>query len=260
MGVLNVTPDSFSDGGRYLTLENALRQAQLMAEEGADIIDVGGESTRPFAQFVSEQEECDRVIPVIERLKQEINLPISIDSRRYYVFNHALKAGASIINDQSGLSDPNTLALVAKTKVSVSIMHMQGQPDSMQIAPHYENVLSEVGAFFQEKIALCENAGISKEHIWIDPGFGFGKTLDHNLTLLGKLSAFEKLGCKILVGFSRKSMFGQILDLPVDKRLYGSLAGAVIAALNGANMIRVHDVAATKQALKVVEAVKPYLK
>jgi dihydropteroate synthase len=259
MGILNVTPDSFYDGGRHVTLDKALARALTMVEEGVDIIDVGGESTRPFATPLTESEECERVIPLITRLKQEVEVPISIDSRHSSVIREALAAGASIVNDISALQDPASLKIIAKAKVPVCIMHMQGQPDTMQQSPHYDDVLFEVTQFLQEKINQCEQAGIQKEHIWIDPGFGFGKTLAHNLTLLGKLDHFKKLGCPILVGLSRKAMFGQILDLPVEERLYGSLAGAVIALLNGADIIRVHDVRATKHALKVVAATKPYL-
>ncbi len=259
MGILNVTPDSFSDGGRYATRDKAIAHALLMVEEGADFIDVGGESTRPGAAPITSCEECDRVIPVIERLKQEISLPISIDSRHSRVIEEALKAGASIVNDVTALQDPRSLQIVADANVPVCLMHMQGQPESMQKEPHYEEVLLEIFQFLQDRISVCEKAGIRKENIWIDPGFGFGKTLAHNLSLLAKLQHFKKLQCPILVGLSRKAMFGQILDLPVDKRLFGSLAGAVIAALHGADIIRVHDVGATKQAMKVVEATKPYL-
>jgi dihydropteroate synthase len=259
MGVLNVTPDSFYDGGRHNTVDAAVARARVMIQEGAHIIDIGGESTRPGAQAVSIQEECDRVVPVIEKLRQETALPISIDTRHASVMLAAIAAGADIVNDVSGLCDPGAIGVVAKHKVKVCIMHMQGTPETMQESPTYDNVVQEIQSFFHQRIELCEKAGILRENIWIDPGFGFGKTLAHNLTLLAKLAEFESLNCKILVGLSRKSMFGKILDKPADQRLYGSLAGAVLAAMHGASIFRTHDVAATKDVLAVVKAISPYM-
>lgn len=259
MGILNVTPDSFYDKGRHHTLDAAFHRAMVMVNEGAHIIDIGGESTRPGAQPVSIEQECERVIPVIERVRKTSDIPISIDTRHALVMQAALEAGANIVNDVSGLADPQAISVIAHYQVPVCIMHMQGTPETMQNAPIYHDVVEEIHGFFRERIELCEKAGILRENIWIDPGFGFGKSLAHNLTLLAKLSAFKSFACKILVGLSRKSMFEKILNLPVDQRLYGSLAGAVLAALHGANIIRTHDVSATKDVLGVVEAVTPYL-
>jgi dihydropteroate synthase len=259
MGILNITPDSYYDGGWYVTLENAMQRAAQMIQEGATIIDVGGESTRPGSQALSPSQECDRVIPVIEQLKKTFQVPLSIDSRHPEVMAAALKAGAEIVNDINALQDVSALTLVAEQQVRVCLMHMQGSPQTMQNQPHYENVLQEVYDFFAYRIELCQKAGILQENIWIDPGFGFGKKLVHNLTLLGNLSYFKTLGVPIVVGLSRKSMFGEILSLPVEQRLYGSLAGAVIAAMQGAAIIRTHDVAATKEALAVVKAVQSHI-
>ncbi len=259
MGVLNVTPDSFYDGGRHHSKEKAFSHALQMIQEGADIIDIGGESTRPGAQIVSPEEECDRVIPVIEKLKQETDTPISIDSRHTAVIKAALDAGAVFVNDVYALQDDGALATVAAANVPVCLMHMQGTPESMQNRPHYQDVLQELYHFFIERIVACEQAGIAREKIWLDPGFGFGKTLDHNLTLLTNLSFFKTLGCPLLIGLSRKSMFGEILNKPADERLHGTLAATMVAALQDVSIIRTHDVAATKDILTVARAIKPYL-
>lgn len=258
MGILNVTPDSFFDGGRYPNVEMAVQRAHQMVEEGADIIDVGGESTRPFAKPVSIAEELDRVLPVIERLAKEITVPISIDTRHTEVMDAAIQAGASIINDVNALQSPGAMDVAAKHHVTVCLMHMQNKPDTMQINPHYETVTAEVFQFLEQRIQACEQAGILKNNIWIDPGFGFGKSLDHNLALLGQLSAFKKLGCSLLVGLSRKSMFKALLDLDVDQRLNASLAAVVLAARQGAAIIRTHDVRPTQECLQVVAAVTPH--
>lgn len=259
MGILNVTPDSFFDGGFFKTIESAVTHAHQMVKDGADIIDIGGESTRPNAKHVSIAEECDRVIPVIERLKNEISIPISIDSRHGTVIKAALQAGVDIVNDVTALHDEQALAVVASYGVPVCLMHMKGTPQTMQVSPAYDDVVREVYCFLEESIERCEKAGILRENIWIDPGFGFGKNLAHNLTLLGKLPYFKTLACPILVGLSRKSMFGEILNVPAEQRLYGSLAGAALALMQGATIIRTHDVAATKDVLAVFKAVKPYL-
>ncbi len=258
MGILNVTTDSFSDGGRYYTFDNAINQALKMAAEGADIIDVGGESTRPGAQPVSFDEECDRVIPIIERLKSEIDIPISIDTRHSKVMEAALKAGASIVNDVMALQNEGSIDVVAANRVPVCLMHMQGLPQTMQANPIYHDVVKDIYTFFEKRITECEQHGIARENIWIDPGFGFGKTLEHNLTLLGNLSYFKTLGCPLLIGLSRKSMFGAILNKPPEERLYASLAGTLLAAMQDAAVIRTHDVAPTKDVLLVLQATMPF--
>lgn len=254
MGIVNVTPDSFYDGGRYYERDKAISHAMQLIREGADIIDIGGESTRPGAKPVSIDEERDRVIPIIEYLSKETAIPISIDSRHPAVMQAAILAGACIVNDVSGMQDAAAREIVAKQQVPVCIMHMQGKPETMQHAPIYTDIIQEELLFFKNRIELCEKAGILRENIWIDPGFGFGKTLEHNLTLLANLSRFKQLGCEILVGLSRKSMFGQLLNKPEEQRLYGSIAGSVIACLQGATIIRTHDVSATKDALIVIDA------
>jgi dihydropteroate synthase len=254
MGVLNVTPDSFSDGGRYLQLGTALQRAEGMIAEGAAIIDVGGESTRPGAPPVAIQEELDRILPVVERLRH-LPLPISVDTSKAEVIAEALRAGAGLINDIRALRLPGALAAVAASQASVCLMHMQGEPGTMQKEPRYGDVVAEVHAFLTERLQACELAGIGRERILVDPGFGFGKALGHNLTLLHHLHRFQALGAGILVGLSRKSMIGMLLDAPVGERLSGSLAAAVLAAWQGARIIRTHDVRETVQALKICVAV-----
>lgn len=256
MGVLNLTPDSFSDGGRYAAISAAVSAAESMVESGAAIIDVGGESTRPGAAEVPLQEELQRVIPVIEELARRLPVPISVDTKKPEVMRAAVQAGAGMINDVNALRAPGALEVAAKANVPVCLMHMQGQPDTMQTQPDYHNVVAEVEQFFVARIAACRAAGISLQHLLLDPGFGFGKTLAHNLLLLRELSHFVALGLPILAGLSRKSMLGEILDRPVDQRLYGSIAAAMIAVQHGANIVRVHDVAATVQALQVLQAVE----
>lgn len=258
MGVLNITPDSFFDGGRYFSIEAAVERALQMVEEGADFIDIGGESTRPFAQAVSLSEEAKRVLPIIECLAKNTTVPISIDTRHPEIMQSAIEAGASIVNDIYALQAPGALEIIARKKVTVCLMHMQGLPKTMQEAPYYHDVVKEIFDFLAQRIIVCEKAGIAKNRIWIDPGFGFGKTLKHNLTLLGRLSIFKALECSILAGLSRKSMFKMLLDLPVEERLFASLAAAVLAAQQGASIIRTHDVKPTWECLKVVEAVAPY--
>ncbi|MGA1562026.1 MAG: dihydropteroate synthase [Gammaproteobacteria bacterium] len=256
MGVLNVTPDSFSDGGQHAQLDAALAHAQAMVAQGADFIDVGGESTRPGAAEVSEQEELDRTIPVIERLAAEIAVPISIDTQKPAVMLAAVAAGASLINDVAALRSEGALAAAAELQVPVCLMHMQGAPRTMQQAPHYEDVVAEVAAFLQERIDACVAAGIPREQILLDPGFGFGKTLAHNVTLMQGLAKLSALGCPLLIGVSRKSMIGALagtVDQPiaVEQRLAGSLAAALSAVTHSAAIVRVHDVAETVQALRV---------
>jgi dihydropteroate synthase len=257
MGILNLTPDSFSDGGCYLDPEQALRHALQMAKQGAAVIDVGGESTRPGAQPVSMDEELDRVIPIIERLAQTLPVPISVDTSKPRVMREAVNAGAGIINDIMALQEPGALEAVAEAAVPVCLMHMQGKPRTMQYAPSYGNVVDEVKGFLRQRLDAGEAAGIPRHHMIVDPGFGFGKTLKHNLSLLKNLRALRELGAPVLVGISRKSMIGAMMgDLPVNERLIGSIAAAVVAGMEGAAIIRVHDVGKTVDALKVVSAVR----
>jgi dihydropteroate synthase len=256
MGILNVTPDSFSDGGDFVSPQAALERARRMAEEGADIIDVGGESTRPGAQPVAEEAELQRVIPVIEAIAAELPVVISIDTSKPRVMGEAVAAGAGMINDVMALQEPGALAAAAETGAAVCLMHMQGRPRTMQQAPEYHDVVEEVMSFLRQRVEACVADGIPRERLILDPGFGFGKLLPHNLQLLGDLNRFKALGLPLLVGISRKSMIGAILDdAPVDERLYGSLAAAVLAAEQGAAIMRVHDVKPTVEALKVVQAV-----
>ncbi len=256
MGVLNVTPDSFSDGGRYTLLDTALRRADAMVAEGAAIIDVGGESTRPGAPPVSVQEELDRVLPVVERLAQELPIPISVDTSKPEVMREAARAGASLINDVWALRQPGALEAAAASGLPVCLMHMLGEPATMQQEPHYVAVVTEVRAFLAERVQACMAAGIPRERILVDPGFGFGKTLEHNLSLLRYLDSFTDMAAGVLAGVSRKSMIGLLLNAPVGERLAGSLAAAVIAAWQGAHVIRAHDVRETVQALRVCAAVR----
>jgi dihydropteroate synthase len=256
MGVLNVTPDSFSDGGRYLALDNALCRAETMVMEGAALIDVGGESTRPGAPPVSVQEELDRVLPVVERLTRELPVPISVDTSKPELMREAARAGAGLINDVRALQVPGSLEAAAVSGLPVCLMHLQGDPATMQQEPRYADVLAEVWAFLAERVGACEAAGIPRERILVDPGFGFGKTLEHNLALLRHLNRFTGLAAGVVVGLSRKSMIGLLLDAPVGERLAGSLAAAVIAAWQGACIVRVHDVRETVQALRVCAAVQ----
>jgi len=244
MGILNITPDSFSDGSRYNTLEQAVSRAQSMSEAGVDILDVGGESTRPGAVDVSEMEEIERVVPVIEKL-QHFGVSISIDTSKPAVMKAAVEAGANMINDVRALQLDGALKTAAELKVPICLMHMQGKPREMQQAPQYQDVIAEVSTFLQKRVKACENAGINRELLSIDPGFGFGKTLEHNLTMLAHLDSFVDLGLPVLAGLSRKSMLGEITDKPVGQRLSSSLAVALVAMQKGARIIRVHDVDAT---------------
>jgi dihydropteroate synthase len=256
MGILNVTPDSFSDGGHHAGLEQALRRARAMVAEGADLIDVGGESTRPGARPVSVQEELDRVIPVIEALAPDLPVPMSIDTSKPEVMRAAVAAGAGLINDVTALRRPGALAVAAGLGVPVCLMHMQGEPGTMQRDPAYGDVVAEVREFLAARLAACVAAGIPRERLLVDPGFGFGKTLAHNLALLRGLPRLAALGVPVLVGLSRKSMIGALLgDAPVGDRVHGSVAAAVLAAERGAAIVRVHDVGATVQALRVLAAV-----
>jgi len=257
MGILNVTPDSFSDGGRFLGLDQALRHAAAMLAEGAAIIDVGAESTRPGAALVSVQEELDRTLPVVEALARELDVVISVDTSTPEVIREAAARGAGFLNDVRALRRPGALAAAAATGLPVCIMHMQGNPGSMQANPHYDDVLAEVHAFMQARIADCSAAGIGRERLVLDPGFGFGKKLEHNLRLLGHLPHFADLGLPLLVGVSRKSMLGAVLGgAPVDQRLHAGTAATAIAVMQGAHIIRAHDVKATRDAVLLATAVK----
>jgi dihydropteroate synthase len=255
MGILNVTPDSFSDGGAFFSVEDACSRAERMAAEGAAIIDVGGESTRPGADDVGVEDELQRVLPVIERLAARLSVPISIDTSKPEVMRRAADAGASLINDVRALRAPGALSAASATGLPICLMHMRGEPRTMQRDPVYSDVVSDVREFLAERIEACQDAGCTKDRLLIDPGFGFGKSLAHNLTLLARLSEFESLGVPMLVGLSRKSMLGALTGKPVGERLGASIAAAVIAARGGANILRVHDVAATVDALAVTVAV-----
>lgn len=252
MGVLNVTPDSFSDGGDYLDAGDAVDRALAMAAEGADIIDIGGESTRPGAEPVGETAELDRVLPVIEALRRRTQALISIDTVKPGVMRAACAAGADLINDVRALRADGALEAAAETGAAVCLMHMQGEPRTMQRNPHYDDVVVEVRAFLAERIAACEAAGIPRERLAVDPGFGFGKALEHNLALLRRLPELAELDAPLLVGVSRKSMFAKLLgDVPARARVPASLAAAAIAVARGARLVRAHDVAATRQAVDV---------
>ncbi|MDI3325931.1 dihydropteroate synthase [Pontibacterium granulatum] len=261
MGILNVTPDSFSDGGTLydssqLSLDQAMRRAASMVSEGATIIDVGGESTRPGATPVSLEEEMARVIPVVERLNSELDVVVSVDTSSAEVIREAAKAGAGLINDVRALGRPGALDAAAATDLPICLMHMQGSPATMQDAPIYDDVLDDVVAFLTQRVKDCEAVGIAKERLILDPGFGFGKTIEHNLRLLNNLDALHAQGLPLLIGTSRKSMIDHVLHRPVDQRLAGSLATVAIAVMQGAQMIRVHDVAETVDVVRMTEAVR----
>ena len=255
MGVLNVTPDSFSDGGRYLDAAAAINQAQRLVEAGADIIDIGGESTRPGAEPVPAEEELRRVIPVIEALRDNVGRLVSIDTSKPEVMRAAVLAGAGMINDVAALRANGAAETAAELDVPVCLMHMKGEPRSMQLNPQYRDVVKEVTAFLLERAHAAEQAGVRRNNIFLDPGFGFGKTLDHNLALLRQLDVLVATGYPVLVGMSRKAMIGALLDTPVDDRVFGSITLAAIAAMKGAAVIRVHDVKPTRDALKICGAV-----
>ncbi len=257
MGILNVTPDSFSDGGLFLARDRAVRQAVAMAQEGAAIIDIGGESTRPGARPVSVQEEMDRVIPVVEAVHAAVNVPVSIDTSKPAVMRAAVAAGAGLINDVNALRAEGALEASRALDVPVCLMHMRGEPRTMQQNPIYGDVVAEVRDFLHQRMDVCVAAGIPRERIIVDPGFGFGKTLEHNLQLLRRLADFKALGAPILVGLSRKSFIAAALALPVDQRLYPSLALGLLAVQNGANIVRTHDVRPTVDVIRMYQTVYP---
>ena len=257
MGIVNVTPDSFSDGGQFFNTTAALNHAMQLLDEGATILDIGGESTRPGAPDVSLEDELQRVIPLIKAIREQSDCVISIDTSKAEVMRQAIEAGADIVNDVRALQEPGAIEVVAQyPDVVVCLMHMQGQPRSMQNAPHYDDLASEINDFFNQRIAACEAAGIKQSQLILDPGFGFGKTLKHNYQILAQLNDYAQLGLPLLAGLSRKSMIGNLLNRDTKDRLAGSLAGALIAAQNGAHIIRVHDVKETADVLGVYQACK----
>ena len=255
MGILNVTPDSFSDGGRFDAHDNALRQAEAMVADGAAIIDIGGESTRPGSSGVSEQQELDRVIPVIEAVRAASDVPVSVDTSKAIVMREAVAAGAAMINDVCALQTPGALQAAADLQVPVCLMHMLGEPRTMQRNPTYDDVVTAVAEFFEERIEACTAAGIAEDLIVVDPGFGFGKTAAHNVELLANLRQLRVGGRPILFGASRKATLGELTGRDVGERMPASVAAAVIAAMNGADIVRVHDVRETVDALRIVQAV-----
>jgi dihydropteroate synthase len=257
MGIVNVTPDSFSDGGQYASTDLAVEHALQLVEEGADILDIGGESTRPGATPVSLEDELSRVIPVIQALKKQCQVPLSIDTYKTEVMRQAIEAGADIVNDVNALQAPGALEVVAASQAGVCLMHMQGNPQTMQQDPHYDDVVSEVKAFLQQRLQAALAHGIDQHRIVLDPGFGFGKRTVHNIALIQHLEALNQIGQPLLVGLSRKSVLGAITGNDAQQRLYAGIAASVISAMKGAKILRVHDVKATVDALKVVAAVQP---
>ena len=255
MGIVNVTPDSFSDGGQFSTTRAAIARAHRLIEEGADILDIGGESSRPGAQAVGQEDELARVLPVINALR-DVTVPISIDTAKPAVMRAALEAGACMVNDIEALRQPGALEAVGASGVAVCLMHMQGEPRTMQQAPHYEDAVAEVGEFLRQRAAAAMAAGIQRECIVLDPGFGFGKTAEHNMTLLQRFGDLAAMGFPLLAGLSRKAMLGAITGKPPGERQYASVAAALIAVQRGAAIVRVHDVAATRDALAVWMAVR----
>jgi len=254
MGILNVTPDSFSDGGRYGSAADALRQAERMVGEGAAIIDVGGESTRPGAEEVSIQQEIDRVAPVIEGIVERFAVPVSVDTSKPGVMQAAVLAGAAVVNDVYALRKDGALGVAAGFDAAICLMHMRGSPATMQVNPHYDDVVAEVAEFLRGRVRDCLAAGIAEDRLLVDPGFGFGKNDDHNLALLANLDRIGEIGVPLLVGLSRKRMLGNLTGRPVDQREAAGIAAAVLAARKGARIIRTHDVAGTVDALKLVRA------
>ena len=255
MGILNVTPDSFSDGGRFAMLDSAVLHALQMQKEGARVIDIGGESTRPGAMAISLDEELERVIPIIEKIREHSDVAVSIDSSKPEVMQAAINAGANLVNDVNALQNEGAVAVCAKAQIPVCLMHRKGEPQTMQVNPQYADVVEEVKQYLLRRVAVCVDTGISKKNIIIDPGFGFGKSLENNLSLLKGVTEFCALGYPVLIGVSRKSMFGQLLGKDVNERMLASTSAVVIAYQKGARFFRVHDVAETCDALKLCAAV-----
>jgi dihydropteroate synthase len=258
MGILNVTPDSFSDGGKYATYTHALQQAEKMIEQGVDIIDVGGESTRPGAKTVCEQDEVERVIPLLMAIKKEFAVKVSIDTSKAEVMHQAIDHGADMINDVRALQNKGCLEVLAQSNLPICLMHMQGLPKTMQDNPTYDDIIGDIKSFFIQRVTACEKVGINRSRLILDPGFGFGKTLMQNYQLLAQLEKFYDLGLPLLSGTSRKSMIGDLLSRNVDERLAGSLATAIIAAQKKVNIIRVHDVKETVDVLKILKMTANY--
>ncbi|MCG7536867.1 dihydropteroate synthase [Pseudoalteromonas sp. OOF1S-7] len=255
MGIVNVTPDSFSDGGKYSRADSAVKHGLSLLSQGASMLDIGGESTRPGAPDVSLEQELERVIPAIEGLRAQSDCIISVDTSKAEVMMAAIEAGADMINDVRALQEPGALDIAARyDDVPVCLMHMQGQPRTMQLEPSYQNLFKDIHAFFESRITRCTEVGIARERLILDPGFGFGKTLEHNFSLLGQLSYFAELKLPILAGLSRKSMFGKLLNRDTDERLAASLGGALLCAQQGAQILRVHDVQETNDVLRVWRA------
>lgn len=260
MGIINVTPDSFSDGGvlcssNGVNLDKVLKQARQMVVDGATLLDVGGESTRPGAAAVSVQEEMDRVLPVVERIAAELDVVVSVDTSTPQVMTMAAQLGAGLINDVRALGRDGALSAAAATGLPVCLMHMQGSPATMQDQPEYEDVLDDVSSFLLARVSVCEQVGITRDRLLLDPGIGFGKSINHNLRLMNHLDGLRKLGLPLLIGTSRKSMIGAVLNREVDQRLAGSLATVAVAVMQGAEIIRVHDVAATADVVKMTRAI-----
>lgn len=255
MGILNVTPDSFSDGGKFCHFDRALKQVEQMIENGVDIIDIGGESTRPGAVDVSVQDEITRVIPLLKVIKSRFDINVSIDTSKAEVMGEAITYGADMINDVRALQNKGCLEVVAQSNIAICLMHMQGMPRTMQENPEYNDIIDDILEFFKQRIDCCELSGINKERLVLDPGFGFGKTVPHNYEVLAKFAQFKILGLPLLAGISRKSMIGNLLNRDVNERLAGSLAAAVVAVQQGANIIRVHDVQESVDALNILKAV-----
>jgi len=252
MGILNITPDSFSDGGKYLTLSEALKRAHQMIEEGLDIIDIGGESTRPGSEPVTIDEELKRVVPIIEALKKESDIAISVDTYKPQVMKEVIDMDVAMINDVYALSQPGAIDTIKHSNVGICLMHMQGTPQTMQVNPHYTNVVSEVKLFLEARVKHLISEGIDKSRMILDPGFGFGKTFEHNIALLQNLESFESLKLPLLVGLSRKSFIRKILNVDYDDHLSGSISAAIFSVIKGAKILRVHDVKETKSALKMI--------
>lgn len=258
MGILNVTPDSFSDGGKFTCFDNALKQVEQMIDNGVDIIDIGGESTRPGAADVSVQNEILRVIPLLKAIKSRFGINVSIDTSKSEVMGEAITYGADMINDVRALQNKGCLEVVAQSDIAICLMHMKGMPRTMQENPQYGDVINDILAFFKQRISCCEQSGIRKERLILDPGFGFGKTLAHNYEILAQFAQFTTLGLPVLAGISRKSMIGNLLNREVDERLAGSLTAAIVAVQQGANIIRVHDVQESVDAINILKAVVQY--
>jgi dihydropteroate synthase len=258
MGILNVTPDSFSDGGQFTCFDGALKQAENMIENGVDIIDIGGESTRPGAAEVKVKEEIVRVIPLLKAIKSRFNINVSIDTSKAEVMSEAIIYGADMINDVRALQNKGCVEAVAQSDIAICLMHMQGMPRTMQENPQYTDIINDILQFFKQRIQCCEQHGINKQRLILDPGFGFGKTLEHNYEVLAKFSQFKSLGLPVLAGISRKSMIGNLLNREVDKRLAGSLTAAIFSVQQGAEIIRVHDVQESVDAINILKAVAQY--